>query len=63
MSPCEFPVEGYNKGYRFKMLGSERQTERFGGPGQELKNEPRGPRRSALVDEAFVLKKTAIPLH
>jgi len=30
---------------------------------RELKNEPRGPRRSALVDEAFVLKKTAIPLH
>ena len=28
-----FSVEGYNKGYRFKMLGSERQTERFGGPG------------------------------
>ena len=30
---------------------------------RELKNEPRGPRRSALVDEAFALKKTAIALH
>ena len=30
---------------------------------RELKNEPRGPRRSALADEAFALKKTAIPLH
>ena len=30
---------------------------------RELKREPSGPRRSALVDEAIALKKTAIPLH
>jgi tetratricopeptide (TPR) repeat protein len=30
---------------------------------QELKSEPPGPRRSALVHESFALKKTAIPLH
>jgi hypothetical protein len=30
---------------------------------RELKSEPRGPRRSALVHESFALKKTAIPLH
>ena len=30
---------------------------------RELKREPPGPRRSALVDEAIALKKTAIPLH
>jgi hypothetical protein len=30
---------------------------------RELKSEPPGSRRSALVDEAFALKKTAIPLH
>jgi hypothetical protein len=30
---------------------------------RELKSEPRGPRRTALVNEAFALKKTAIPLH
>ena len=28
---------------------------------QELKNEPRGPRRSALVHESFALKTTIIP--
>ena len=30
---------------------------------RELKSERPGPRRSALVDEACALKKTAIPLH
>jgi tetratricopeptide (TPR) repeat protein len=30
---------------------------------RDLKSEPPGSRRSALVDEAFALKKTAIPLH
>jgi tetratricopeptide (TPR) repeat protein len=30
---------------------------------RELKREPPGPRRSALVDEVIALKKTAIPLH
>jgi hypothetical protein len=30
---------------------------------RELKNEPPGPRWSALVHESFALKKTAIPLH
>ncbi len=30
---------------------------------RELKSEPRGPRRTALVDEAFALKKTPISLH
>lgn len=30
---------------------------------RELKSEPPGPRRSALVHESFALKKTAIPLH
>ena len=30
---------------------------------RELKSEPRGPRRTALVNEAFTLKKTAIPLN
>jgi hypothetical protein len=30
---------------------------------RELKSEPRGPRRTALVNEAFALKKTAIPLN
>ncbi|MCP4936448.1 MAG: hypothetical protein GY927_20155 [bacterium] len=30
---------------------------------RELKSEPPGPRRSALVNEAFALEKTAIPLH
>ena len=30
---------------------------------RELKSESPGPRRSALVDEACALKKTAIPLH
>ena len=29
---------------------------------RELKSEPRGPRRTALVNEAFAWKKTAIPL-
>lgn len=30
---------------------------------RELKNEPPGPRRSALVNESFTLKKAYIPLH
>ena len=30
---------------------------------RELKSEPPGPRRSALVNESFALKKTAIPLN
>jgi hypothetical protein len=30
---------------------------------RELKREPPGPRRSALVDGTIALKKTAIPLH
>jgi len=30
---------------------------------RELKIEPPGPRRSALVDKSFALKKTTIPLH
>ncbi len=30
---------------------------------RELKSEPPGPRRSALVHESFGLKKDAIPLH
>jgi hypothetical protein len=30
---------------------------------RELKSEPPGPRRSALVHESFALKKAAIPLH
>ncbi len=30
---------------------------------RELKSEPPGPRRSALVNEAFALEKIAIPLH
>ena len=30
---------------------------------RELKSEPPGPRRSALVHESFALKKTTIPLH
>lgn len=30
---------------------------------RELKSEPLGPRRSALVHEFFALKKDAIPLH
>ena len=28
---------------------------------RELKNEPRGPRRTALVDEAYALKKMSVP--
>jgi hypothetical protein len=36
---------------------------RYAGILPELKSEPPGPRRSALGDEAFALKKTAIPLH
>ena len=30
---------------------------------RELKSEPRGPRRTALVNESFALKKTVIPLN
>ena len=39
------------------------QIGRYVGIHGELKSEPPGPRRSALVDDAFALKKTAVPLH
>ena len=41
----------------------EEKVARYVAIHRELKSEPRGPRRTALVNEAFALKKTAIPLN
>ena len=40
----------------------EEKVARYVAIHRELKSEPRGPRRTALVNEAFALEKIAIPL-
>ena len=59
--PVNCPA-GMGANFRWTTTVVERVT-RYVAIHRELKSERPGPRRSALVDEAFALKKTAIPIH